>query len=210
MRNVQDLIDRAHELKKRGLTTGEIADELNLSRHTALWLVTHEKAEAEGVPRDIYVEWSAIGSNPVLLTHISLALEELIRQTVEENGLPQPEVIAGIANSGVPLATIIAGEMGASLAVIRPKKHLWEPEKEAKESASLLSNFAEVKGKNVIIVDDIATTGTTLRETMEFLEEMGANTLAAVVLIDKKGIRNIGSKPVRSLLGVEIVEEMTR
>ena len=34
----QELINRAHELRDHGFTTGEIADELNVSMETARWL----------------------------------------------------------------------------------------------------------------------------------------------------------------------------
>lgn len=208
MRNIADLIKRAHELKEKGSTTGEIADELNISRETALWLVTHEAEEREKIPKDIYIDWSAVGTNPAILKNLALALTELIRGIIKENGLPEPDVIAGIAASGVPISTIIAEEMGASLAVIRPKKHLWEPGKKIEPSGFILSNFAAVKGKNVVIVDDIATTGSTIRDAMELLESVDANPIAAVVMIDKKGIESIAGKPVKALISIGIVEQL--
>lgn len=206
MRNINDLIKKAHELKGKGFSTGEIADELNVSRETALWLVTHEKEEKKkGIPKDIYIDWSTVGSNPAILRHLSLALAELIKNTVKE----KPDVVAGIAASGVPIATIIAEEMEASLCVIRPKKHLWEPKKKSKQTSGfILSNFSRVRGKKVIIVDDITTTGTTLRETIQLLKNMGATPVGAVVLIDKKGIEAINGKPVKALVSVGIVEEL--
>jgi|Deesub1362A_J573_1020465.scaffolds.fasta_scaffold00109_34 orotate phosphoribosyltransferase len=210
MRNIADLMKKAHELKEKGFTTGEIADELNISRETALWLVTHEAEEKKKAPKDIYIDWSNVGSNPLILKNLSCALVELIKSIIKEHNLPNPDVIAGIAVSGVPIATTIAEQMGASLAVIRPKKHLWEPEreKEKNQSGFLLSNFADVKGKNVIIVDDIATTGSTIKDTINFLEEQGANPLAAVIMIDKKGITTVGDKPVKALISVGIVEQL--
>jgi len=39
MKNVDDLIGSANELADQGLSNGEIADELNVSRETASWLV---------------------------------------------------------------------------------------------------------------------------------------------------------------------------
>lgn len=212
MRNVTELIQKAHELKEKGFTTGEIADELNLSRETALWLITHRPEDREKkIPKDIYIDWSAVGSNPAILRYAALALAELVKEVVRENRLPNPEVIAGIATSGVPIATIIASELNASLAVIRPKKHLWEPEKEVKQNSGfILSNFADVRGKSVVIVDDIATTGSTIKDTVEMLESLGANPIAAVVLIDKKGLKNIAGKPVKALVSVGLVEELAK
>ncbi|MEF8826729.1 MAG: orotate phosphoribosyltransferase-like protein, partial [Halapricum sp.] len=39
MKSTDELIDSAGELADRGLSKGEIADELNVSRETASWLV---------------------------------------------------------------------------------------------------------------------------------------------------------------------------
>ncbi|MFH1773642.1 MAG: orotate phosphoribosyltransferase-like protein [Methanobacteriota archaeon] len=208
MKNITELMQKAHELKEKGFTTGEIADELNISRETALWLVTRETEAEKKVPRDIYIDWSVAGSNPAILKHLSLALSDLIKAMIKENNLPQPEVIAGIAESGIPIATIIAEDMNASLSVIRPIKHMWGPDKKSKQAGFILSNFSQVKGKNVVIVDDIATTGTTIKDTIKLLDEKGANPLAAVVLIDKKGIKSIEGKPVKALVSVGIVEDL--
>jgi orotate phosphoribosyltransferase len=208
MRNIADLIKKAHELKEKGFTTGLIADELNISRETALWLVTHETEEEEKLPKDIYIDWSVAGSCSTRLRHISLALTDLIRETLKENGLEDPDVVVGIATSGIPIATVIAEEMNASLAIVRPKKHLWEPDVDIKKTGYLLSNFAKVKGKKVVIVDDIATTGTTIQDTIDLLKVAGAKPLATVILIDKKGIDKVDGIPVKSLIRVGIVGEL--
>ncbi|MFQ5815747.1 MAG: orotate phosphoribosyltransferase-like protein [Candidatus Hydrothermarchaeaceae archaeon] len=208
MRNAAELMEKARELKEKGFTTGEIADELNISRETALWLITRETEKREAPPKDIYIDWSNVGSNPAVLKHLSLALGELIHELIKENDLPQPDTIAGIAISGIPIATMIAEEMNASLAVIRPKKLLWEPGKGKEvETGFILSNFADVKGKNIVIVDDITTSGGTLRETLRLLQDLGAHPIAAVVMIDKKGIKTIGDTPVRALVSVGIIGE---
>mgnify|MGYP000125552255 CR=1 FL=1 len=43
MRNISEIIKKARELKQKGFTTGEIADELNVSRETALWPIPKKK-----------------------------------------------------------------------------------------------------------------------------------------------------------------------
>ncbi|RLG58143.1 MAG: orotate phosphoribosyltransferase-like protein [Candidatus Hydrothermarchaeota archaeon] len=198
MQNLDEIIRKAKELKEKGFTTGEIADELNVSRATALWLITQDMEKE--APKDIYVDWSSIGSNPKALKNISLAMAEIVKKEISDI-----EVVAGIAVSGLPLATIIAEELNVDLAVIRPRKHLWEPDKKPK-SGFILSNFAKVAGKKVLIVDDIATTGTTIKEAIELLESMRAKPIGAIVVIDKKGLHQVKGIPVRSLIRVSIVE----
>ena len=58
MKNIDDLIDRAAKLAEQGLSKGEIADELNVSRETARWLV-----ERSGTPRQPKHRTSNAGSS---------------------------------------------------------------------------------------------------------------------------------------------------
>ncbi|RMF91844.1 MAG: orotate phosphoribosyltransferase-like protein [Methanobacteriota archaeon] len=206
MNNVSELAKKARELKRKGLSTGEISDELNVSRETALWFITHrlEDKKEPGI-KDIYVNWRAAGTSPLRLKYLSLALADLILDALEENVLELPEVVVGVANSGIPLANFVALELGTDVAVVVPKKHLWEPEKTGEESGYLLGNFADVKGKASILIDDIITTGTTIKETIELLKGLGSTPLMAAVLLDKAGVDTIESIPVKSLFSVAVV-----
>ena len=58
----QELINRAHELRDHGFTTGEIADELNVSMETARWLSLQrpEEKTVEQAPADIAINWEII------------------------------------------------------------------------------------------------------------------------------------------------------
>ncbi|KKH80899.1 hypothetical protein DU78_07085 [Methanosarcina mazei] len=71
MKNIEDLIQKAVELQNNGLGTGQIADELNVSRETVTWLLTRSKKEVSSpAPKDISVNWSSIGT--VSYTHLTL------------------------------------------------------------------------------------------------------------------------------------------
>jgi orotate phosphoribosyltransferase len=206
MKNVTELAKKAKELKEKGLTTGEISDELNVSRDTALWFLTHKiEDRAEPSIKDIYVNWRSIGTSPVRLQLVSSALTDLIVETLEENLLEDPDVIVGIANSGIPLASFVALELEADIAVVVPKKHLWEPEKSSKGSGYLLGNFADVDGKSSVLIDDIITSGSTTKDTLNLLKTLGSNPLMAAVLLDKAGISSIDSIPVKSLFNTAVV-----
>ena len=136
---------------------------------------------------------------------VSSALADLIVETLDANDLELPEVIVGIANSGIPIANNVALELGAELAVIVPKKHLWEPERSGKESGYLLSNFAEVKGKSAVLIDDVITTGKTTEDTLQLLEKLGATPQMAAVILDKAGVDELESVPVKSLLSASVL-----
>ncbi len=196
MKDLNDLIKKAVELREKGLRSGEIADELNVSRETVTWLLTRSTTSAEPMPKDIYVNWSEIGESSQRLKYVSLALADMIL----ENG--SPDIIVGIALSGVPLATLVADEIGAELAVFLPKKQKWSEGEDV--TGSFSQNFADVGAKRCAVVDDVITSGTTIVEIIERLKDLGATPLSVAVLINKKEIRDIQNVPVRSLINVTI------
>lgn len=196
MNDLNDLISKAQELREKGLRSGEIADELNISRETATWLLTRSKSSQEPVPKDIYVNWSEIGQNAERLRFVSLALVDMILETGD------PDVIIGVALSGLPLATLVADEIGAELAVFVPQKQKGSENDGVKGSFS--QNFADIAGKSCAIVDDVITTGSTAIELIESIKEMQATPLSVAVLINKKGIDQVQNVPIRSLVQITI------
>jgi len=196
MNDLNDLISKAQELREKGLRSGEIADELNISRETATWLLTRSKSSQEPVPKDIYVNWSEIGQNAERLRFVSLALVDMILETGD------PDVVIGVALSGLPLATLVAEEIGAELAVFVPQKQKGSENDGVKGSFS--QNFADIAGKSCAIVDDVITTGSTATELIESIKELQATPLSVAVLINKKGIHQVQNVPIRSLVQITI------
>ena len=196
MNDLNDLISKAQELRENGLRSGEIADELNISRETATWLLTRSKSSQEPAPKDIYVNWSEIGQNAERLRFVSLALVDMILETGD------PDVVIGVALSGLPLATLVADEIGAELAVFVPQKQKGSENDGVKGSFS--QNFADIAGKSCAIVDDVITTGSTAIELIESIKEMQATPLSVAVLINKKGIDQVQNVPIRSLVQITI------
>ncbi|HIH44218.1 MAG TPA: orotate phosphoribosyltransferase-like protein [Candidatus Methanoperedenaceae archaeon] len=205
--DVNELIQKAAKLHANGLLTGQIADELNVSRETATWLLTHSaKGEMTGVPKDIYVDWSGIGKSSFRLRCLSDALSNIILESLEDSG-QNADVVVGIALNGVPLATLVSAELGAELAIYHPNKQRWEEGEKAKSPRGTLSqNFSGIEGKDCVIVDDVITTGTTMNEAVEALENSGARPASIAVLVDKKGLEDILGVPVKALLRVTRVD----
>jgi orotate phosphoribosyltransferase len=203
MRNVNDLIEKAIELRNRGLRSGEIADELNISRETATWLLTRAKKEGGApAPKDIFVDWSMIGKSSSRLMLVATCIADMVEETLNELDT-NVDAVVGVALSGVPLANIVAYQYGVEMAVVHPGKHRYEEGKEAKESKATLSeNYSGVRGKRCVIVDDVITTGGTIEETIKLIQDEGGEAVAVAVIIDKKGVDSINSVPVRSLIKV--------
>lgn len=202
MKSIDDLTESARELKERGLKSGEIADELNVSRETANWLLTHAQDEDEAPPGDIHLDWSALGSSSHRLALVSWAMADLVREDVEED----PEVVVGIAKAGVPIATHVAEEFDSRLAEYTPRKQKWSDEEYDDLKGSFSRNFADVEGRRCAIIDDVVTSGRTLTEAIRFVDEQGGKPVSAAVFANKSEETSIDGVRVNSLVHVVRVE----
>ena len=151
MKEIESLIEKALKYKESGLTNYEIAEELNVSKETALWLLSKRKEKKPD--GDVKIGWRSIGVYPSRIGFISDALSDIILEESEKRDLDIDTVI-GIALNGIPYASFIADELCLELAVFRP--HHEKP-------GAFSSNYASVKNKNVIIVDDVVGSGETLK-----------------------------------------------
>lgn len=202
MKNVDDLIESAAELAERGLSKGEIADELNVSRETASWLVerggtTPARPEPADGPHDIHVDWSVLGRDSTRLWHAGAAMADLLAKQGEE-----VDLTIGIEKAGVPLATAVAHELDTDLGSYAPAKHQWEEGDIEDLGGSFSRNFAEIRERECYVVDDTITSGTTMTETIEAVRDRGGEPVACVVLVDKQGVERLEDVPVHSLLQV--------
>ena len=198
MKDLNTLIQRATEMKENGMHVGQIADELNVSRETVVWLLTHaSKREELRVPQDMSIDWRSIGESSYRLRCVSDAVADLILDGV--GTVADIDAVVGIAVSGIPLASIVANELGTKLAIFYPNKQLFGTEN-ADATGIFSHNFADVRGATCVIVDDVITTGGTLTETIKQLTEIGAKPIAIAVLVNKLGKSTIEGVPVFSLL----------
>jgi orotate phosphoribosyltransferase len=207
MKNIDDLIEGATELAAQGLSNGEIADELNVSRETARWLVErggtpdHHGSGGSASPTDVHVDWSAIGRDSVRLTHVGRALADLLGKHGEE-----VDLTVGIEKAGAPIATVVAQELDADIATYVPRKHHWESGDLDEVEGSFSRNFADIRDRECCVVDDTITSGTTMNETIEAIRNRGGEPVCCGVLADKQGVEAIDDVPVHSLLQVIAVE----
>ena len=214
MKNVDDLIENAAELAERGLSKGEIADELNVSRETASWLVERSDTgteataaparapEDDGSPHDIHVDWSTLGRDSERLTHTGRSMANLLSKEGED-----VDLTIGIEKAGAPLATAVASELETDLGTYAPAKHQWEEGDIDELGGSFSRNFAQIRDRDCYVVDDTVTSGTTMRETIEAIREEGGNPVAGVVIVDKQGVEELSGVPIYSLINVVRVGE---
>jgi orotate phosphoribosyltransferase len=196
------LIQKAQELRQHGFTTGEIADELNVSMDTAQWLTLQRKeetVEAEA-PVDIAINWNSLGGSASRLRYVAAALSDI---ALKHGDL---DLVLGIATSGVPFATMMADVIEeltgttTCISIFHPKKHRTNPTNS--DEGAISSNFGTVEGKKIVVVDDVITSGDTITDVIKVVKDHGGDPVVVTVLIDKSGLEEVDGVPVESLIKV--------
>lgn len=124
-------------------------------------------------------------------------------QAVRDSSL-EFDVIFGPAYKGIPLATAFAM---AWFELFGESKDVTYNRKEAKDhgEGGLLVG-ATISGRRVLIIDDVITAGTAIREAVTFLQEAGAVLVGAIVSFDRQE-RTGSSDGVSSLSAIQQVEQ---
>lgn len=87
------------------------------------------------------------------------------------------DAVIGVATAGIPLATYISFIKKIPMGYARIEKKSYG-----------LKSVVEgvVKDKEVLVVDDVATTGQSLLSSAEALKSLGAKVVAAAVIVDRE------------------------
>ncbi|AAY80910.1 orotate phosphoribosyltransferase [Sulfolobus acidocaldarius] len=87
------------------------------------------------------------------------------------------DMILGVVTGGVPFASFIACKLNKPMGYIRA-------EKKGHGTERLLE--ADVDGKKVIVVDDVATTGGSILKAVEEVRKAGGKVEHALVIVDRE------------------------
>ena len=93
------------------------------------------------------------------------------------------DVLFGPAYKGIPIATTTAVALADHHDVDTPYCFNRKEKKDHGEGGSLVG--AELKGK-IILVDDVITAGTAIRESMEIIQQNGADLSGVLIALDRQ------------------------
>ena len=191
MKGIDDIHNKALELKESGMSDKEIARELHLSENTIVWLLT-KKVESKPPEVDVKIGWKSLGVYGHRMSSLSSIFSDIILEEAERRDF-EVDTVVGVAINGIPLAAYISEELGLEFSVYRPSQNTGSP-------GTLSSNFAMVDGKNIVVVDDFIGSGETMKKSIKDLKELGANLMLALIIVNKTDMTDIDQVPVRSLI----------
>ncbi len=192
MKSIDAIAKKALDYKEKGLSEKEIADELHLSTETVTWLITRGVKGGQP-PKDVKIGWRSLGVYGNRIGFVGAAMTDIILEELEKRSL-DADAVVGIAINGIPLATVISEELGKELVIYRPSQ-----ERHGKGGA-FSSNYASVEGKKVVLIDDVVSTGETLRQALADVHEAGGTPILSVVLVNKTGHDDFDGTPLRALI----------
>lgn len=126
---------------------------------------------SSGRKSDYYIDKYVFETDPGALRVIGRAIAEEVRETGADR-------IGAVALGGVPLAAVASVESGVPYVIAR---------KEEKEYGT--ANAVEGKleeGDEVVVVEDIVTTGASAVEAVEKLRAAGATVTDIIVVVDRQ------------------------
>ena len=189
---LEELYNRALELKNKGMSDKEISTELHLSVNTITWLLSKDLRGNR--ISDTKIGWRSIGVYGNRIEKIAEIMGDIIMEDVSMDNVTS---IMGITINGIPYATMLSDLLERELIVYRPHP--------SRKEGMFSSNFAGVKGKKVVIIDDVISTGETMKRTIDDVRSQGGEVILCVVLVSKISSDEINNVPVRSLIRATMV-----
>ena len=145
---------------------------------------------------------------PDLLEEVTCEMQKLI----EKCG--QIDKIVTIEAMGIPLATTLSLNMNIPFTIIRKRKYDF-PDEVSVEQATGYSNSKLYinglkKGDKIVIVDDVLSTGGTLRAVLTALKKMGVVIKGVFIAVNKgnvaKEIMDESNVSITTLVNIDVID----
>ena len=185
--SVDELRGKVEEFRESGLNTQQIADELSLSQTTVQWLSASDY-EVDEKPLDVKVGWRSIAVKGDRIEAVSYIFSDIIEEMVGD----EVDTIVGVSINGIAFAQAISSIMDLEMSVVRSINE--------DIGGHLSEVYASVEGKRVIIIDDVYSSGRTMKKTASDLSAAGADVKMCMVLVNKSWDDDVDGVPMRALI----------
>ncbi len=120
----------------------------------------------------IYIDLRIIPSTDLFSETVDIYCK-LIEQLPE-----RPDYIAGIMSAGIPFASGISLKLGIPMLQIRKKAKGYGNKK-------LVEGLIDTNRVNIVLIDDLVSTGSSKKDAVDALRDLGMNVSSLVVLLDR-------------------------
>jgi orotate phosphoribosyltransferase len=110
-------------------------------------------------------------ADPVLLKDIATAMVKLVPEGVD--------ALAGLEMGGIPIATMLSQLTGLPVLFVRKKPKDY--------GTCKIAEGGQVRGRKLLIVEDVVTSGGAILDASKALREEGAELAKVVCVIDRSG-----------------------
>ncbi|HEX9979891.1 MAG TPA: orotate phosphoribosyltransferase [Flavobacterium sp.] len=124
---------------------------------------------ASGWKSPIYCDNRIILSFPPIRNYVREEMSKFI-----EKQFGKPDVIAGVATGAIGIGMLVAEYLAVPFVYVRP-----EPKKHGRQNQ--IEGFLQ-KGQNVVVVEDLISTGNSSLQAVDALKEFGANVKGMVAI----------------------------
>lgn len=119
-----------------------------------------------------YVDLRIVPSHPELFDMITEMCSDLVQREIGTD-----YKIAGVPTGGLPFATMVSYKLGVPLLYVRNKK---------KSHGRKKGVEGKLQGGEVILIDDVTTTGGSIKEASETVRKENGKVNHAVVILDRQ------------------------
>ncbi len=123
------------------------------------------------MPKFMRMSWTSYGK-------MSSSLAQKIKKSAAKFDL-----IIGIARGGIPLAMVIGDKIGVRIDIINVKSYTGVRQRSKPQILSTINS--SIKGKRILLVDDLIEEGDTMRMIVGLLRKMGAAKITTAVMLTK-------------------------
>src|SRR5438132_10199722 len=142
---------------------------------------------SSGLHSSIYLQCAIALESTTVAMEFGAAIAERLKDQ-------QIETVASPAIGGIVIGYEVARQLGA--------RFIWTEREEGR--MTLRRGFTVHEGEEVLVIEDVITTGGSTRETIEALSRAGAKVVAAASIIDRSGGKADVGVPLFSLASLNV------
>lgn len=160
-------------------------DLITLALHSSILTFTGPYTLKSGRQSPYFIN-CGLFSRAKLIRAISSAYATTLQTHAQQNPEWQFDVLFGPAYKGIPLAATVAEKMAGGGGWMEEVGYSFNRKEVKDHGEGGLMVGESLKGKRVVIIDDVMTAGTAIREAIDIIRSQGGTLVGIVVAVDRE------------------------